>query len=135
MPEPAVKEALGPNVPGGDLSLDELEAGARNLKVSRPALALRLEQLGSAAPGYFSRVLEQVESETWRPRAAGGGPKYAVAVVAQLGSTYSSLVLRALESGVIDRNTASEMLNAPARQLGNVASRVSEQGERYAAGA
>jgi len=115
-----------------DLPFDQLDESARKLKVSRPALALRLEELGIARRGYFDRTLRELESETWQARTRSGRPGYAVALVSQLGSTYSSLVLNALSSGIIDRNTASELFNAPARQFDSIASRVSEQVERYA---
>lgn len=134
MPDAAVAVAL-PQLARqeGDLPLGALEQAARKLKVSRPALALRLEEMGAADRGYFERVLGELKSETWEDRERKGGPAYAVSVVAQLGTAYTSLVLRALDAGVIDRNTASEMLNAPARQFGSIASRVSEHAERYAA--
>lgn len=136
MPEAAIKEVVGPDAAaraGQDWPLERLREGARKLKVSRPALALRLEELGLAGRGYFDRAHKELESETWQGRLGSGGPSYAVKVVAQLGSGYSSLVLKALSSGIIDRNTASEMLNAPARQFDNIATRVSEQAVRYAA--
>lgn len=132
MPEAAVKEAVGPPAANEDLPLEQLERAARKLKVSRPALALRLEELGAAGRGYFERTLKELELETWQGRKGRGRPAYAVAVVAQLGSAYASLVLKALDAHVIDRNTASELLNAPFRQFDSIATRVTEV-ERNAA--
>jgi len=124
MPEPAIDDVFRDAGGNGSVArdLDSLSLAASRLKVSRPALALRLEQLGRAPRGYFDEISNQLAAETWIPKSTRrGGPRFSISLLSRLGTRYPSLVLDALQARVIDAATAGEMLNAPARALPDIA--------------
>jgi hypothetical protein len=76
------------------------------LKVSRQALALRLEELGKAPTGFNRRF---VAGRPRRTKDEGGG-NYVKTRLSEIGSRYTSSVLGALDRDVIDNVHASEAL-------------------------
>jgi Zn-dependent peptidase ImmA (M78 family) len=138
MPAPVVRRVLDELARDEDSPLPGdlawLGAVAARMKVSRQAAALRLQDLEQVSAGFYERVVDQIEAETWAPRATkGGGPRFSVALLSRLGSGYPSLVLDALRTRAIDLVTASEMLNAPAHTFEEIGVRLRQQAEQRAA--
>lgn len=98
---------------------------AMRLKVSQMALALRLEHLGLAPPGFHRRF---VGSKRVRRGTAKGGD-YVATRLSEIGANYSGLVLDALMRDVIDQTQAAEALGLNVEHFDRVRATVSRQRE------
>jgi Zn-dependent peptidase ImmA (M78 family) len=86
---------------------DDIDGWASRLKVSRIALALRLEQLGFAPDGYHLKFKHR-GSRTKRRGATGGD--HVATQLSDIGANYTKQIIQALERDVIDRSHAAEAL-------------------------
>jgi len=137
MPEQAVREALRLTPPvgrPGDWTIDELAKVARRLWVSRPALALRLEEMGLAQSGFYDWVDANLGAEIWSGRIPGGGRlKHHERRLRQFGGEFTSIVLGALQKGIVDPVGVDEVLGTTSRHLPALESSLEAQRQRYAA--
>ena len=127
MPRGAVSDAIAREAVGSsptEWTLDEVGRVARRLKVGRPALAIRLADLGYSTGSLYSRVSVEWDEESWRAeRTSGqssGGPKPEVRIVNQWGVSFSRTVLRALDRGTIGEADACAALGARTQHLAGV---------------
>lgn len=95
---------------------------ASRLKVSRIALALRLESLGLAPKG-FSQRYNWYSGYTPRNTSSSGGDPIAT-TLSELGSTFTSAIFQAYERGVISRSSAAEYLGVGSDHFDRVGSYV-----------
>ena len=100
-----------PNYANRHWSMKSIGDLARRLSVSRPALALRLEHLGAAAPGLYEWVEQQIASEPKPSKKSGGGAKWPQVRVNERGNQYCRTIFLAWTSGLISLAGAAEMLN------------------------
>ena len=112
MPEDAISAvlAVSRDTPQ-EFSVGTLDEAARVIGTSISALALRLEDLGFAPRGFFSRVRALIRPPTAKPPKSGQIPRQ-YTVLNQFGHRYSGDVLRSLSNGVLTTVEASRMLNA-----------------------
>ena len=82
-----------------------INEAARELKVSRQALAIRLEELGKA-PAGFNRAF--IVRPPGRPKSTQGN--YVNTRLSEIGGRFTASVMGALERDVIDTTHASEAL-------------------------
>jgi Zn-dependent peptidase ImmA (M78 family) len=113
MPLSALRRVL-PTWPGhpmewGDATVRE---AAKQLKVSPQALAIRLEELGKAPPGFNRRFIPRMLP----PRPLQGGNRVRTRL-SEIGGHYTASILSALERDIIDNVHASEALGL---SLGNL---------------
>jgi Zn-dependent peptidase ImmA (M78 family) len=107
MPRNALLAVL-PQWPNNPVEWDDsvVREGARRLKVSQRAFALRLEETG-LAPAGFNRKFQ------WRagkkPRTGSGG-NYIATKLSEIGGHYTGAVMGALDRGVVNSVQASEAL-------------------------
>lgn len=95
---------------------EEVSRVARRLKVSRPALAIRLEQLGLATPGFTETLDLSWDDDSWTPQGGGPVPQH-TQILGRLGERYVELVIQAVDRGNLDTTGADEFLNARAIHL------------------
>ena len=98
------------------------------MKVSAQALAIRLEELGKAGPGFNSRF---VRKQT-KKKATGGG--YVRTRLSEIGGRYTASVMSALDRDVIDDIHASEALGLGPSYLERARAYVDRQRELASAG-
>ena len=102
---------------------DELTQLARQLRVSRQALAIRLQDLGLAPTSLYSEVEHQLklekEAQKPKPKTKVIIPQHIKAVSAS-GKTTASVVMGALDRGSINVLEASAILNLSARYFGSL---------------
>lgn len=119
---------------GQDWSLEELTPLARRLKVSRAALALRLEQLGLARHGLYADVTAELAGADERvppPAHDQRGGSFLVARLNERGLAYSRIAVAAWRKGLATAAEVAEMLNIPARRLPAYEEHINAQLERY----
>jgi Zn-dependent peptidase ImmA (M78 family) len=110
MPEAAIERVLSVSrETPREFSLKILDEVASTLAVSISALALRLEDLGYAPPGYFSRIRSMIKPTQPKKKDPGPIPRQYV-VLNQLGHRFAGNVLHSVESGVLTKLEASRML-------------------------
>ena len=80
---------------------DLIRPAARRIKVSQQALVLRLEQSGNAPHGFFARWVDGYEGEQPPPRRPAGPVPWERRVLRKFGTTYTGLVLDALQHEAI----------------------------------
>jgi|SRR6266516_2684917 len=100
------------------------------LKVSQMALALRLEDLGLAPPGFHRGFV--VSKRVRRGTATGGD--YVTTRLSEIGANYSAVVLDALMRDVIDQTQASEALGLNVEHFDRVRATIDRQRELTAGG-
>lgn len=102
---------------------EELTHLARQLRVSRQALAIRLQDLGLAPTSLYSEVEHQLklekEAQKPKPKKKVIIPQHIKAVSAS-GKATASVVLGALDRGSINVLEASAILNLSARYFGDL---------------
>lgn len=123
MPRAALREVIGswPNEPVA-WEREDLQGWARRLKVSQSALALRLESLGLAPPGFFARFTGG-QPPPRRPKKPGGS--YVAIRMSEIGVNYAGTVLRAFDRGAINKATAVEALGMSGEHFGKIRDAVS----------
>jgi Zn-dependent peptidase ImmA (M78 family) len=87
---------------------EQIDEWAIRLKVSRIALALRLEQLGIAPEGFHVRF--KLRQRTRQHRLTDGHPDPTVTHLSDIGGNYTQNIMDALDRKVIDEIHASEAL-------------------------
>jgi Zn-dependent peptidase ImmA (M78 family) len=103
-------------------TIAELKAAAIKLCVTISQLALRLEELGRAKPGYFNRVVSVLSPPTPKKRSKGG-PEYKYVYLSRYGHHLPDAVFSSLDRGAITPTQASRILEvspnhfAPIRQV------------------
>jgi len=129
MPVAALRRVL-PHWPDGSVNWEDatINGAARALKVSAQALAIRLEELGKAGPGFNSRF---VRKQT-KKKATGGG--YVRTRLSEIGGRYTASVMSALDRDVIDDIHASEALGLGPSYLERARAYVDRQRELASAG-
>jgi Zn-dependent peptidase ImmA (M78 family) len=112
MPERAIASvlAVSRDTPQ-EFEVQTLDSAASYIGVSISALALRLEDLGYAPSGYFSRIRAMIKPPRPRKPLSGHPPRKYV-LLNQLGHRFAGDVLRSLENGALTTLEASRMLNA-----------------------
>lgn len=107
MPRNALRAILPqwPNHPV-EWAREDIREWARQLKVSQQALALRLEDLGIAPSGFFSRIVAG-QQRLARPKIPGGN--YVNTQAFEMGNRYALAVLNAVDRGQIGPSEAAEM--------------------------
>jgi Zn-dependent peptidase ImmA (M78 family) len=126
MPDAALRKLLPhwPNEPV-EWSSSEIDAWAKALKVSRVALALRLEHAGLAPQSFFMRFNRQnAPAPTVRKKPK---PDPNRVRVFELGGTYQSAVISALERDVISEVTAVQALGLAPEKFDLVRSNLDRQ--------
>ena len=89
-----------------DWNRNDIREWARKLKISQQALALRLEDIGVAPAGFYSRIVAG-QKKVERPKSEGGN--YVNTQAFEMGSRYVLAVLNAAERGEIGPSEAAEM--------------------------
>lgn len=106
-----------------DWENNEIQDGARRLKVSAWAFALRLEEMGLAPVGFNRKF-------NWRagkkPRMGSGG-NYVATKLSEIGGHYTSAVIGALDRGVLNSVQASEALGLRTEHFDKVRTYVERQ--------
>lgn len=114
------------------ITRDSLKPYARLLKVSVPALALRLEELGRAPRGTYDRLdLEARDTapDRWR-RGGGGGNTWPSPRIAERGEAFSRAVFEAWQSGRISLGDASRVMNMPPRYVRHISRSIESRDAR-----
>jgi Zn-dependent peptidase ImmA (M78 family) len=112
MPERAIETvlAVSRDTPQ-EFGIKTLEEKAHVLCVSISALALRLEDLGYAPPGYFNRIKNTISPPSIIKAEAGQVPQQ-YKVLNRYGHRFTSDVLQSVQSGALTKVEASRMLQA-----------------------
>lgn len=87
---------------------EQIDSWAARLKVSRIALALRLEQLGLAPDGFHTKFKMRRRSRL--ERSSSGGPDPTTTHLSDIGGNYTKTIIGALDRKVIDEVRAAEAL-------------------------
>lgn len=108
MPTDALRSLLPrwPNQPV-EWSETDIARWASRLKVSRRALALRLEQLG-IAPSGFNKKFDWTHPNRRKAQESGGN--HVATRLSDIGSGYVETVLKALDRGAIDNVQTAQAL-------------------------
>lgn len=88
---------------------EQIEAWAARLKVSRIALALRMEHLNIAPDGFHLKFKVKTHRKH-RPHTGTGGPSRITTQLSDVGGNYATHVIQALDRNVIDPSHAAEAL-------------------------
>jgi Zn-dependent peptidase ImmA (M78 family) len=125
IPREALAETL-PYWPSGpvDWKQSDVVNAAGQLKVSQQATALRLEEIGLAPRGFFSRF-KDTQGVASRRKKAGRIPPYTIQRAYDLGRRFPSAILSAAGRGVISKVDAATILNTPEHLLHKLHSDVS----------
>jgi Zn-dependent peptidase ImmA (M78 family) len=131
MPENAISAvlAVSRDLPQ-EFSVGTLEEASAIIGVSISALALRLEDLGYAPDGYFSRIRAMIRPPTLRPPRDGNIPRQYI-VLNKFGHRYSGDVLRSVNNGVLTVIEASRMLHANPNLLPTIGSTIESRRRDY----
>lgn len=126
MPIEAIRRVLEywPNEPV-EWETDAIIRGARKLKVSAQAFAIRLEEL-NLAPDNFS---EKFKFSGPRKRTKATGGNYVNTRLSELGGRFVGSIISALDRAVVDRVAACEALGLPTNHLEKARAYVGRQGE------
>lgn len=118
MPKQALRILLPvwPNEPV-EWSSWEVSEWARLLKVSRQALAIRLEELGLAPIGFNKRFVGHAPASKRSTKSRGNAVSTRIS---EIGYNYAGTVLNALDRGAINKATAVDALGLSAHHFGRV---------------
>jgi Zn-dependent peptidase ImmA (M78 family) len=83
---------------------------AARLKVSRIALALRLEHVGVAPSGFHTRFKTKQKKEVARKTSGNNWVDHTVVRLSEMGGNFTRSVIEALDRQVIDQVQAVEAL-------------------------
>lgn len=114
-----------PNAPV-DWDDSRIKYWAGRLKVSRVALAIRLEDLG-LAPAGFSKKYTWHSGYTPAKKSDGGNP--VAAKLSELGGSYTSAIFNAYKRGVISQPNAEEFLSIDNKHFDKVAAYLEKREE------
>jgi Zn-dependent peptidase ImmA (M78 family) len=117
MPAARFKEEYYALFPAGGPADDwQVARMARRFKVSKSAAAIRFEELGLAARGFYDKLKAE-----WVTRPRKGGPKEGNDQIdvelGRFGTTHVTIVGTAVERGIIDRLEAQYALDVPPDHL------------------
>lgn len=128
IPRSALRLLL-PNWPNEPVawSISDIREWATMLKVSQQALALRLEHLGLAPTGFFSRIVA-AQRHVPKPKTKGGN--YINTQMFELGNRYLRAVFSATDAGDIKPAEAAEMMQLAPKHFALVRSQVDQKFER-----
>jgi Zn-dependent peptidase ImmA (M78 family) len=104
---------------------------AGQLKVSQQAMALRLEELGLAPPGFFGRFV--AGQPRLPPKKKSDGGNYVNTQLYEMGNRYLRAVLGAVEAGNIKPGEAAEMTQLAPSHFEFVRQQVDQKFERAGA--
>lgn len=126
MPTAALRAVLSywPNEPE-NWERDYIRRCATRLNVSQQALALRLEEMGLAPPGFYSRFIWKRKDK--KEISRGGRGNYVVTRLNEIGGQYMSAIIGALDRRIIDPAHASEALGLAADHFGIVRQSIERQ--------
>lgn len=126
VPTEALRELIGiwPNEPT-EWTNDQIARWATRLKVSRYALALRLEHKGLAPKGFAQRY----RGSRSNPRVPGKGDGVKTRL-SELGSSYLGRVVAAFDRNAIDEVRVVEAVGLGAERIGAVREYVARANER-----
>lgn len=122
MPPEAVRSVFsfgdGPQAP----SVQELGFAAEKLCVTMSALALRLEEVGIALPGYYQKITkgfaESAHKEEKPKPAKKSKPPYKYTYLSRFGENFTGNVIASVERGAITNVEGARMLNAAPKHFG-----------------
>jgi Zn-dependent peptidase ImmA (M78 family)/DNA-binding XRE family transcriptional regulator len=131
MPEAAISAVLAASrdTPK-EFSLSALEEASSAIGVSISALALRLEDLQYAPPGYFYRVRALLQPPAKRKPLSGMPPRQYV-VLNQVGHKFASDILRSVSNGVLSTVEAGRMLQANPKLLPTINTTIETRRREY----
>ena len=109
---------------------DIVRVWARRLKVSQQALALRMEELAIAPPGFFRHI---VAGQQQAARAPSRGGNYVTSQIYEMGNRYLMAVLSAIDGGGIRLGEAAEMTHLSPQHFDHVRALVGQRFERVGA--
>lgn len=114
-------------------SMDSVGQVARRLKVSRPALILRLRDLGHNVEGLYEQAVAEWEVGSWRDTRGvrGGFAPYHFRLAKSLGTRYINIVLAAHTRGTLTAVQACELLGTRRVHFENLATHASRRMERF----
>ena len=122
-------------------SRQDVERLASRLKVGRPAMAIRLEELGLASSGMAARFVAQWSAmsseDTWIEREQEEEKRelripVANKALSNWGSGYAGLVFSGLDAGIIDQRDAAQLLNTGTKHFDAIRQRLVRRQEVYA---
>jgi Zn-dependent peptidase ImmA (M78 family) len=120
--------------PRRTMSTSDVASLARRFSVSRHVIAIRLQELGLAPRSLYEEIKREDEERDWaRPiteEEFSGRPQEAVRL-SEVGVGFASIVLAALERGLIDPGDASEFLDVRPEKLEPLRERVEAALRRY----
>jgi Zn-dependent peptidase ImmA (M78 family)/DNA-binding XRE family transcriptional regulator len=93
-----------------EFKIQDLDEAARSIGTSISSLALRLEELEYAPPGYYKRVKATLKPPTPRKKKDVGPIPRQYVVLNQLGHRFTGDVLQSVGNGVVTTLEASRML-------------------------
>jgi Zn-dependent peptidase ImmA (M78 family)/DNA-binding XRE family transcriptional regulator len=130
IPTEALREVLPywPNEPV-DWPMSAVSEWARKLKVSRQALAIRLEDMELAPEGSATAFLAQAAQPRSPREREDRKPNYVRIRLSEIGGNFSDKVVGALDRGIIDEVEATEILGISADHLNTVRDTVKRQRE------
>jgi Zn-dependent peptidase ImmA (M78 family) len=103
---------------------------ARTFKVSRPAVALHLEDMAIAPAGFYQAKMRAWHLLGRQPRR-GGLSTHAGRVTNKLGVRHVRIVLEALDSGRINKLEAHELLNVRPEHFGALREEIRDRHMHY----
>ncbi len=104
---------------------DYIRRCATRLKVSQQALALRLEEMGLAPPGFYSQFVWKGKDK--KKISGGDGGNYVVTRLNEIGGQYMSAIIGALDRQIIDPAHAAEALGLAADHFETVRQSIERQ--------
>lgn len=121
-------------VPGPSISTTDVVSLARRFSVSRHVIAIRLAELELASRDLYEEIKREDEERDWAKPITGedfpGRPQEAVRL-SEVGVGFASIVLAALERGLIDPRDASDFLDVRPEKLEPLSRRVEATLRRY----
>lgn len=132
MPDAALRRVL-PYWPNRPVEWDRssILSWSRKLKVSQPALALRLEQAGLAPVGFYARYSRPNQAPP--QKRTDGKPSYVTTRLSELGGNYPTMIMDALDRRIISDVTAVEALGLRSEHFERVRASVARQASLAAA--
>jgi len=110
-------------------SVTEVQGIARELRVSKEVVAIRLENMGCSYPGLFDEVSRY--RQPLRERGGGFASSKAIPALNEFGIQAASIVLQARQKQLINTLQASEILNLKPRWFSDLERRIGEQRMEY----
>jgi Zn-dependent peptidase ImmA (M78 family) len=102
---------------GGPPSDHQVGRMALCFKVSKSAVAIRFEEVGLAAKGFYDRLRAGWNEPSARKRRGGKERDQIDIELGRLGTTHVSAIATAVERGIIDRLEARYALDVPIEHL------------------